>query len=66
MKTDIKLIALDIDGVVSKGMKSCFNYTILNILANINIKAKKKQYLSPGNSYYRPSAALYRSSSAGY
>ena len=41
MKNSIKLIALDIDGVLSKGMKSTFNYTILNILANMNIRAQK-------------------------
>ncbi len=41
MNNKIKLIALDIDGVISKGMKSKFNYTILNILANMNCKAKK-------------------------
>ncbi len=47
MKNNIKLIALDIDGVISKGMKSNFNYTILNILANINIRAKKNPYYPP-------------------
>ena len=41
MKNNIKLIALDIDGVLSKGMRSTFNYSILNILANMNIRASK-------------------------
>ena len=47
MNKEIKLIALDIDGVVSRGMKSNFNYTILNILANINIRAKKNSEYPP-------------------
>ena len=43
MKNNIKLIALDIDGVLSKGMRSTFNYSILNILAKMNIRASKDQ-----------------------
>ncbi len=41
MNEEVRLIALDIDGVISRGMKSNFNYTILNILANINVRANK-------------------------
>ncbi len=47
MKNNIKLIALDIDGVISKGMKSDINNTIINILSNINIRAKKDKNFPP-------------------
>ena len=48
MSDKIKLIALDIDGVISKGMKSKFDNRILNILADINYRADKNRE-TPGN-----------------
>jgi HAD superfamily hydrolase (TIGR01484 family) len=50
MSDKIKLIALDVDGVISKGMKSNFDYKILNILADINSCAYKNRETPSNNS----------------